>query len=391
MSGCNSKNSSFVAGNCQEFAIRRTVIEEYVFTPFSLSIRCRSYSFGQKAFDAFKQAIATFPFTSTGLSEQTDTLAIGVLFGPECNTAVSQLLGLVDRVTYMGTCELFLPPEAISIRSCMQNSNGDHNESFRLENDIIGALLERQLISLEPSRWKEGVRAVFVGLLRDVLEIYSVQDGNGLLLMPIRKARMLCRCLEFAYRDSSVDGISSLGYGTAEEVAMEIERLCTLQVSGSVSQFHSQRQFCYLQSFAKDSRLAHFSLQYRSTAHLWVALHAHRRADPEQNTIMTQRSEEACRLVKMILSPDVVGSPKISKGPKASPKLVRRSAGSAGVGRIVSPKTTRPTRLKVPSAPRKPVPVRKTKIEGVSDSNAVKPKTKLGEILCLCYVGSCFY
>lgn len=138
----------------------------------------------------------------------------------------------------MGTCELFLPPEAISFRSCMQNSNG----YFLLENDITGALLERQLISLEPSRWKEGVRAVFIALLRDALEIYSVQGENGSLLMPIRKSRILCRCLEFAYRDSAVDGISSLGYGTAEEVAMEIERLCTLQVNRLVSQFHSRSQ-----------------------------------------------------------------------------------------------------------------------------------------------------
>lgn len=103
---------------------------------------------------------------------------------------------------------------------------------------------------------------------------------------------------------------------------------------------------------------------------------------------MTQRSEEACRLVKMILSPEVVGSPKISKGP-TSPKLVRKSAGSVGVSRIVSPKTTRTTRLKMPSAPRKPVPVRKMKTKVVGDSNVVKPKTKLGEIFF--FVGSCFY
>ena len=148
-------------------------------------------------------------------------------------------MGLVDRVTYMGTCELFLPPEAISFRSCIQNLNGGPSDFFCLEYGIIGALLERQLVSLEPSRWKEGVRAVFISLLRDALETYSVQGEDGSLLTPIRKARMLCRCLEFAYRDSAVDGLSSLGYCTAEEVATEIEHLCTLQVSRFVTQFNS--------------------------------------------------------------------------------------------------------------------------------------------------------
>jgi separase len=136
----------------------------------------------------------------------------------------------------MGTCELFLSPEEISFRSCIQNANDDRCELLRLENCITGALLERQLVSLEPSRWKEGVRVVFIGLLRDALTVYSVQDEGGSFLVPIRKARVLLRCLEFAYRDSAVDAISSLGYSNVEEVATEIERLCTLQV-GQISCF----------------------------------------------------------------------------------------------------------------------------------------------------------
>ena len=134
-------------------------------------------------------------------------------------------MGLVDRVTYLGTCELFLSPEEISFRSCIQNN---HGKSLPLENCIIGALLERQLVSLEPSRWKEGVRAVFIKLLRDALEIYSAQADDGSLLMPIRKARVLVRCLEFAYRDSAVDGLSDLC--PVEEMATEIECLSTQQV-----------------------------------------------------------------------------------------------------------------------------------------------------------------
>lgn len=84
--------------------------------------------------------------------------------------------------------------------------------------------------------------------------------------------------------------------------------------------------------------------------------------------------------MKMILAPGGVGSPKVSKG-LTSPKLVRKTVGSARVGRIVSPKTTRMTRLKVPAAPKKPAPVRKLKSKHVADCNAVKPATKSGKIL----------
>lgn len=107
---------------------------------------------------------------------------------------------------------------------------------------------------------------------------------------------MLVQCLEMAYRDSAVDFVSTFDYDTVEEIATEIERLCTLKVSNFFPPvFIHHKLIDALQLFAKDTSLADLSLQYRATAHLWVALHAHRRADPEQNTIMTQRSEEACR------------------------------------------------------------------------------------------------
>jgi separase len=210
--------------------------------------------------------------------------------------------------------------------------------------------------------------------------------------MPIRKARILVRCLEFAYRDSANDGITSFGYGTVEEVAAEIDRLCTLQVSQLVPSLFVQTRpnVGTLQSFAKDSSLAHFSLQYRAAAQLWVALHSHRRVHPEQNAIMTQRSEEACRLMKMILAPESVGSAKISRFP-TSPRLVKKSAGLVAVGRVVSPKTSRTMRLKVPAAPRKPVPIRKTTPKVVNDSNVVKPKTKMSRTFGYCPVASWFY
>ncbi len=118
-----------------------------------------------------------------------------------------------------------------------------------------------------------------------------------------------------------------------------------------------------------------FGLQYRVEAHMWIVLHAHKRADSEQNIIMTQRSEEGCRLLNTILTDGSAASPKVLRT-STNPKLVRRSAGSPKVARIVSPKTTRVTR-RVPAAPKKAVHVRKIKANTTTDpvTPMLKPKT----------------
>ena len=94
---------------------------------------------------------------------------------------------------------------------------------------------------------------------------------------------------------------------------------------------------------------------------LWMALHAHRRADPEQNALMTQHADEACRLIKELLS-GVESSP-IQK--LSSPKALKKTPTQ--VRRVGSPKMTRATRLRVPAAPRKAAPVK--------SKAALNPKT----------------
>ena len=61
---------------------------------------------------------------------------------------------------------------------------------------VVGVLLEQQIDGLQPSQWKEGVRGVFVKLLTDSLEVYEAAS------LPIRRCRVLIRCMAFAYRDS---------------------------------------------------------------------------------------------------------------------------------------------------------------------------------------------
>jgi separase len=148
---------------------------------------------------------------------------------------VKQLVSLVDRISYIGTCELLLPTEEVSLKSavnCAATLGTSHGANPTIVDPrIIGALLERQLDSLEASRWKESVHGVFVRLLRDALDVYRVEgvvdSSDG---MPVRRARVLVRCMEFVYRDHGQDEWSAFGFTNVDEIGSEIEKLVMMSV-----------------------------------------------------------------------------------------------------------------------------------------------------------------
>jgi separase len=185
---------------------------------------------GQNSYHALLQAIHTFPFFSSGLTAQSDSLAPDALFGQSASSVVKQLASLVDRLSYLGTCELLLPMEEVSLKSAVNlaltpGTSQGANPSI-VDPRIVGALLERQLDSLEPSRWKESVHGVFVQLLQDALDVYRVEDvADSSSGMPVRRARVLVRCMEFVYRDQGQDGWSAFGFANVDEMGCEIERL----------------------------------------------------------------------------------------------------------------------------------------------------------------------
>jgi separase len=153
------------------------------------------------------ECIKTFPYSKSGFIERTKDMNLQALF--DTSAATKQLAAMVDRVTYLGVCELLLDVTSVSLRSL------DINDAY-----ITGALLERQIVGLEGSRWKDGVRIAMLQLLIDVLGIYGPD-------MPIRRARVLLKCMEFAYH-AGPEAIA--GIGTPEEIGSEVEKLLLAQV-----------------------------------------------------------------------------------------------------------------------------------------------------------------
>ena len=178
-------------------------------------------SFFKNAYDAFQQCICTFPFTSSGFEAQTDGKSVGDIFGESASSSVKQLMATIDRVTYIGAYELLLPPEDVSLRSLQRFAASDDGEPV-MDPRVVGVLLEQQIDGLQPSQWKEGVRGVFVKLLRDSLDVYDAAS------FPIRRSRVLIRCMAFAYRDSEDDWVVTLG--NVQEMGSEVEHLLTAQV-----------------------------------------------------------------------------------------------------------------------------------------------------------------
>ena len=88
--------------------------------------------------------------------------------------------------------------EGVSLRSPQSFAASDDGNPV-IDPRVVGVLLEQQIDGLQPSQWREGVRGVFVKLLRDSLDVYDAAS------FPIRRSRALLRCMAFAYRDSGDD------------------------------------------------------------------------------------------------------------------------------------------------------------------------------------------
>ncbi|TFK18247.1 hypothetical protein FA15DRAFT_760707 [Coprinopsis marcescibilis] len=295
------------------------------------------------AHDAFMKCIRVYLLSTTSIAKQTDNQCPSQMFSvTDKEGPVKQLVGLLDRVTYVGACELLLPPEDVSLRTASSSSSSPH---LKLDLRVLGIVLEYQFETLLPSRGKEGASRVLVSLLKDALDLYNTSDDISGYLMPIRRVRVLLRCLEFLYRDGndSSEALSHLGYESVDKIGQEVLALLNRK------------------DLAHDVGLSVYQRQYQISVHLWIALHAHRQGHPQQLELVTDHVNAAAGMLKD-LQIDAQRSPRASSIRKASsvaapvsasPKVVRRTATK----KMVSPRPTRTTRSRAPPpAPRKPPP-----------------------------------
>ncbi|KAK7020489.1 cysteine peptidase C50 [Favolaschia claudopus] len=237
------------------------------------------------AFEAFKDCVRSFPYVFYEFGKRSHPAPF------ESSPAAQQLGTVVDRLTYLGTSELLLPSEKVSAYSlCISDTA------------ILGILLERQTQSLEGSRWKEATRKVIQSFLCDTLKIFDETS------MPVRRARTLVKCLDFTYHAGSE---SFPEFDSSVSMGEQIERMLTGKVLG------------------QDTELSNFCAQYRASAHLWLALHSHRRADPEQSAIVAHHVGAACKILESMAGLIHQSAPKSAVKQKSKPTTTsKRVPGS---------------------------------------------------------------
>ena len=108
------------------------------------------------------------------------------------------LTNIIDRATYIGANELFLKADTSFLPTLRE---------AKLPNIVIGAVIERQIRSLDESRWKPACSDVISNLLEDLSTLYSETQH------PIRRAGTILARLEHAF------------YSKSSKSSTEIERM----------------------------------------------------------------------------------------------------------------------------------------------------------------------
>lgn len=159
--------------------------------------------------EAFGSSLLSFPFSSTKFVSLVTHHPLYEVFHKSESTR--PVVTILNKLTYLATCDLLLPPKDVSLKR--------HTKA--LGKPIAGALIEQQIVCLEKFQWKDVVKDVVKGLLSDALEIYDPME------MPLRRARVLLKYLDFEYYASMNDQRGA----STKEMAREVERLTTVMVS----------------------------------------------------------------------------------------------------------------------------------------------------------------
>jgi separase len=145
---------------------------------------------------------------------------IGPTSAFEATSSLTQTAVIIDRVTYMASCELLRPPTEVSLKRLISSISIDGVDNHEEDRHcVVGAILERQVGSLTGSLWKPDVQSAVAGLLSDCVSIYDPENR------PIRRAGVMLRLLELSFYTGAPDGNTQL-----EKSADEIKALLSYEV-----------------------------------------------------------------------------------------------------------------------------------------------------------------
>lgn len=141
----------------------------------------------------------------------------------------------------MATCELLRDPAEVSLLSILRHEDSitaaplvpattkstkgkqkaaPVNQEQEDWTCVLGAIIERQIDSLDGCRWKDTGKTVTARLLSDCISVYEAAKR------PIRRVGVLLRCLEFEYYAGHVKGVRF----SPEAVGENVEALLAGQV-----------------------------------------------------------------------------------------------------------------------------------------------------------------
>ena len=250
------------------------------------------------AFESFVNCTKAFPFVTPAFLDTASAHSISTIF--DSTPALKHVASIIDRLTYTGVCDLLLHPQSVSLRphfvDCYvpEDSPVGSDVARRI---VIGSILERQAQSLDSCKWKDSGRKAIQFLLKEALHVYTND-------MPIRRARVILKMLELIHSsyDTFPDACASY-----EDLGDEAESLLTKK------------------DLRLDQALVHFRTRYRAVLKLRLALLVHREAQTSQFSKVVAYAEEACKILKSVLSA-TAPAPQGSLIPAQSPKATRTQA-----------------------------------------------------------------
>ncbi|KAI6117301.1 peptidase family C50-domain-containing protein [Pisolithus croceorrhizus] len=284
-------------------------LEEQLFRRYELLGVCYLKIGDRKlSLEAFTQSVRTFPYALFPSIVASDPFEGD-------NGLLKQLASVVERLTYIASCELFLPPEQISLRHVLEDSNVryiriivDSEPPCTLDDvqsraAITGTLLESQLKTLERVVHKDGARTTMLYILRDLLAVHDAQ------WTPVRRARAILCGLNMLWRDraSATEDSGNRSYQLDVE-AMGREVLALVEREPP----------------PVDAGFTSLMPKYALSARLWLSLHSYGQlpAGPEMTSAVTTHIERACQVLLGLLN----GTEKVLGDGNSNPKRVNGNA-----------------------------------------------------------------